>query len=433
MHTTSQTTPPAGPPIDILSHPTRDDRRVDLDGQVTVHYPDLGDTVTERTQNVSVTGMFIRTPSLRPPGTVLEFELDLANGLEAIEGHAEVVWVRRQDDGLFRPAGMGVRFLGLDKESMKMIRWSVTHRTRELRKILHLDTVEARPVPVSDLDALRMELEDALGDGADGTLVRGRKRGESSALAELRAEVDSALQDVLETGRGDSGAGSSLARAQVEYLRGDADPYTLHPYAGCATASPPERTGSQLWRFASVPLASLAALGIYLLSPVSEPASATPQPAIVAQALPAEPPELVPLGLATAETATAPSEAGAAAEDPPSVEEDLERLTWEWAAAWSEQRARAYLAFYASGFQPPKGLARAAWEAQREERILKPRQISVEVSDLETEVLAPNRARVSFDQSYRSDRYRDTVRKTFELVRGEYGWQILTESSQPAA
>ena len=63
----------------------------------------------------------------------------------------------------------------------------------------------------------------------------------------------------------------------------------------------------------------------------------------------------------------------------------------------------------------------------REERILKPRQIQVEVRDLRTEIASSERARASFAQTYTSDRYRDTVHKTIELVRGAQGWLILAE------
>ncbi len=413
-------------PAELLSQPTRDDRRVDLDGQVTLHYSDLGDSVTERTQNVSSTGMFIRTSALRPPGTVLEFELDLGNGLEPIEGRAEVVWARRQGDGLFRPVGMGARFIDLGAESRQLISWSVKRRTRELRKFLHLDAVATEPVSGrgrSDLGDLRMELEQALGD--EGLFQDESGPIESSALAELRAEVDGALQAALES------SGDGIA---CEYLVGDTDPYTMHPYAGCASVQPQAGAASRLWRLASaVPLVPLAALALYLLTPVSEPASAAPESnSSIQQTVLEDSGDLLVKPPVTApESAVLEHGDNVLAEYP--VESDVEELVGAWAEAWSEQRARAYLALYAPGFQPPGALDRELWEASREERILKPRHIRVEVRDLETEVLSPERARVSFAQTYRSDRYRDTVRKTLDLVRAEQGWRILAERSEPAA
>ncbi len=409
---------PLGPLDDLLNHPTRDDRRVDLEGQVVIRYSDREDPVTERTQNVSATGMFIRTRALQPPGSRCSFELDLANGLEPIAGQGEVIWVRPQDDGLFRPTGMGVRFVDLDPESRKLMRWSVEHRTRELRKFLRLDVVEAPPTEqrtMSDLEDLRSELEDALAESA-----------EPSVLAELRADVDLALQEVLESSRGCGGAQSSGVLLADDELR------RLHPYAGCASSTgPATRARHRGWRIVSaIPLIPLAALALYLLSPASEPAAATtpvadmvadaPVPEMVAADVAAQPEEPPPASIA------APAVAGSEIE-PAALESEVEELTLAWAEAWSQQRVRTYLAFYASAFRPPGALSRAEWEVQRQERILKPRSVRVEVRDLETELVSAERARVRFAQTYRSDRFQDQVRKTLELVRGEQGWQILEE------
>ncbi len=413
-------------PADLLSHPTRDDGRVDLDGQVTLHYADLGDRVIERTQNVSVTGMFVKTSSLRPPGTILRFELDLDNGLEPIQGRAEVIWVRRRGDGLFRPAGMGVRFIGLDDESQLLIRWSVNHRTREMRKILHLDAVGQpaldRPEPGrSDLDDLRIELEEALVD--EIPLPSGLPFGEpeSPALADLRAEVDMALRGVLES----SGL-PSTDRSSGE-APGTEGQGAAHPEAGSASVGPSTSLRRRLWRIASaLPLVPLAALCLYFLSPASQPVSATPQIAksVASQA------SAKPLPVHSSEKVS-PEKVRDSAPEAPSLEDELEQVVVTWAEAWSEQRARSYLASYSQDFQPPGSLDRGAWEAQREERILKPRHIQVDVSDFETQILSAERARVRFTQIYSSDRYRDTVRKTFDLIHGEQGWKILAERVEP--
>ena len=72
-------------------------------------------------------------------------------------------------------------------------------------------------------------------------------------------------------------------------------------------------------------------------------------------------------------------------------------------------------------------MSRDAWEAQRIERISKPDFIQVDISGLETELLAPDRARVTFDQVYRSDNYRDAMRKILELVLEDGAWKIAVE------
>ncbi len=109
--------------------------------------------------------------------------------------------------------------------------------------------------------------------------------------------------------------------------------------------------------------------------------------------------------------------------------QQLVELVQSWARAWSDQRVDAYLGLYASDFRPPGELSRGEWEAQRRSRILGPRQIEVQLSAIEVEPIDARRARVSFDQSYRSDNYRDTVRKSLELVREAGAWKILAERS----
>ena len=73
-------------------------------------------------------------------------------------------------------------------------------------------------------------------------------------------------------------------------------------------------------------------------------------------------------------------------------------------------------------------MSRGNWEALRRTRILGPGRIEVRLSAIAVESLGAERARVSFDQSYRSDGYSDRVRKTLELVREGDGWKILGET-----
>ncbi|MDJ0891609.1 MAG: tetratricopeptide repeat protein [Gammaproteobacteria bacterium] len=99
----------------------------------------------------------------------------------------------------------------------------------------------------------------------------------------------------------------------------------------------------------------------------------------------------------------------------------------DWATAWSTQDVDRYLAHYATGFQPPRGLSRARWEAQRRQRLAKPSYIQVSVIDPEVEMHAPGRAQVSFVQTYRSNTYSDRTRKSMQMTRVGDEWKILSE------
>ena len=117
--------------------------------------------------------------------------------------------------------------------------------------------------------------------------------------------------------------------------------------------------------------------------------------------------------------------------DPPIDPDSAEILAMvnAWAEAWSKQRVEDYLAFYASSFVPPGGMSRAAWEAERRQRLLAPGWIAVAAALVDLRTPAPNRAEVEFIQSYKSDGYTDVVVKTLELVVEAGRWTIARETS----
>ncbi len=75
--------------------------------------PTAFEFVSEECFDLSVGGMFIKSPAPAPAGTLLKLECDVDEGTAKIRGVARVVWLREQPaDG--HPAGMGVKFVKLD-------------------------------------------------------------------------------------------------------------------------------------------------------------------------------------------------------------------------------------------------------------------------------------------------------------------------------
>ncbi|HEX6901095.1 MAG TPA: TIGR02266 family protein [Thermoanaerobaculia bacterium] len=99
----------------------RDSRRVPLETRVQFKFDRFSGFISEYSANISPGGMFIRTRAPQPPGTVLDLEFRLGDGFELIKGRAEVVWVRAEDEGSMRPAGMGLRFQELAPGSKELI------------------------------------------------------------------------------------------------------------------------------------------------------------------------------------------------------------------------------------------------------------------------------------------------------------------------
>lgn len=99
-----------------------------------------------------------------------------------------------------------------------------------------------------------------------------------------------------------------------------------------------------------------------------------------------------------------------------------------WIAAWAKKDVAGYLTAYAPEFVPPDGLARDAWEAQRAERIRAPKRIAISIEQRHL-ILEPSgeRARMTFVQRYRSDRFNGDSYKTLTLVRRDGVWRIAAE------
>jgi len=106
--------------VDYTNIP-RDSRRVPLQTRVQFKFDRFSGFISEYSANISPGGMFLRTRTPRPPGTVLDLEFRLGDGFELIKGRGEVIWVRDEDEGASRPAGMGIRFLDLSQGSKELI------------------------------------------------------------------------------------------------------------------------------------------------------------------------------------------------------------------------------------------------------------------------------------------------------------------------
>jgi len=98
-----------------------------------------------------------------------------------------------------------------------------------------------------------------------------------------------------------------------------------------------------------------------------------------------------------------------------------------WAKAWSAKDVDGYLSHYAADFQPEGGLARAAWEQQRRDRITRANRIAVQALKPQYEKLGEDRVRVNFVQEYKSDTFSDQVSKTLEFKSSKDGWKIVRE------
>lgn len=96
--------------------------------QVKIRYESILDFHESQAINISRSGMFLASDNPGTVGSLVEFELALADGLSLLKGQGEVVRVTRTP-----VAGMGIRFRELDQESRRCLESIVTSNEREGR------------------------------------------------------------------------------------------------------------------------------------------------------------------------------------------------------------------------------------------------------------------------------------------------------------
>lgn len=101
----------------------------------------------------------------------------------------------------------------------------------------------------------------------------------------------------------------------------------------------------------------------------------------------------------------------------------------QWSEAWSKQDVKGYFSSYAPSYSP-KSTTRKAWMDYRQERILAPKRIKVELSDIKIVLIKPTLAKVSFLQNYTSDTLNARDQKSLELELINNTWLIITESGR---
>src|SRR5262249_21074856 len=100
----------------LMAQDTRKDPRA-KGLSMTVRYKSatVDEFIEHHANDVSRGGIFIKTPSPFPPGTLLKFEIRLQDEQTMLSGVGRVVWKRDPPDaGDQRPAGMGVKFIKID-------------------------------------------------------------------------------------------------------------------------------------------------------------------------------------------------------------------------------------------------------------------------------------------------------------------------------
>jgi tetratricopeptide (TPR) repeat protein len=163
-------------------------------------------------------------------------------------------------------------------------------------------------------------------------------------------------------------------------------------------------------------------------APAAKPAA--PAPAAAAPAAPVAAAPAPAASTAPAPTAAPATVAAAPAEVDSATRTAVQNVAEAWASAWSSKDLAGYFAAYAETFTPEGGIARAAWETQRRDRISTPKRIKVGLSEFKVTARSPGNVTLSFRQAYESDNFADSVVKLLDMTNTAGGWKIAREYSR---
>src|ERR1044071_9775000 len=107
----------------LMAQDTRKDPRAKV-LSMTVRYKSatIDEFIEHHSHDVRSGGIFIKTSSPYPPGTLLKFEIRIQDEQSVLSGGGRVVWKREPDESSAdSPAGMGVKFIKIDDKSRALI------------------------------------------------------------------------------------------------------------------------------------------------------------------------------------------------------------------------------------------------------------------------------------------------------------------------
>jgi uncharacterized protein (TIGR02266 family) len=103
--------------------------RLPLKMLVQFRLHDMDEFMREHAVNISAGGMFVRTVESYPTGSMVYLQFQLADGEKLIEGLGQVVHVNPPDHPV---PGIGIEFVNLDEDSLRLIDQIIEERLAEL-------------------------------------------------------------------------------------------------------------------------------------------------------------------------------------------------------------------------------------------------------------------------------------------------------------
>ena len=103
---------------------------------------------------------------------------------------------------------------------------------------------------------------------------------------------------------------------------------------------------------------------------------------------------------------------------------------FNWAKAWESRNVPLYLSFYSKSFKDPK-ISRSKWETYRRRSLKNTLNISIELSNIKAFIYRKNSIKVTFIQSFKSNKLSDIGIKELFWKKDANDWKIIKETWRP--
>ena len=105
-----------------MTKDTRRDKRTPIALKVRFKSATVSEFIDHYSQDISRGGIFIKSKSPMPVGTLLKFEFQLKDNSPLIQGVGRVVWKRDEDPAQpEQQTGMGIKFIKMDERSRMVL------------------------------------------------------------------------------------------------------------------------------------------------------------------------------------------------------------------------------------------------------------------------------------------------------------------------
>lgn len=98
-----------------------------------------------------------------------------------------------------------------------------------------------------------------------------------------------------------------------------------------------------------------------------------------------------------------------------------------WAEAWISLDAETYMSYYSKDYRPDDKTSHQAWVIDRKQRFNNQEWLKLGISGMVISKLDDNTYTATFEQRYKSNSFRDNVRKELVFIKEDSQWRINAE------